>query len=97
MSSLQVDGGATANNLLLQFQSDILGLPILRPACIETTALGAANLAGLAVGCFDSLEDITKHRSMDRTFMPNMATEDRQIKLNGWHRAVGRSLDWMEH
>ncbi len=97
MSSLQVDGGATANNLLLQFQSDILGLPILRPACIETTALGAANLAGLAVGCFDSLEDITKHRSMDRTFMPNMATEDRQIKLNGWHRAVGRSLNWMEH
>ena len=97
MSSLQVDGGATANNLLLQFQADILNLPILRPACIETTALGAANLAGLAVGCFDSLEDIAKHRSMDRTFTANMTEETRKVKLNGWHRAVGRSLDWMEH
>jgi glycerol kinase len=97
MTSLQVDGGATANNLLLQFQADILGLPILRPACIETTALGAANLAGLAVGCFSSMEDIAKHRSMDRTFTPNMADDVRAAKLNGWHRAVGRSLDWMEH
>ncbi len=97
MTSLQVDGGATANNLLLQFQADILGLPILRPACIETTALGAANLAGLAVGCFSSLEDIAKHRHMDRTFTPAMDEQARQTKLNGWHRAVGRSLDWLEH
>jgi len=97
MSALQVDGGASANNLLLQFQADILDLPILRPACIETTALGAANLAGLAVGCFASMEDIAKHRRMDRTFTPNMAAEVRTEKLNGWHRAVGRSLDWMEH
>jgi len=97
MTSLQVDGGATANNLLLQFQADILGLPILRPACIETTALGAANLAGLAVGCFSSMEDIAKHRRMDRTFTPDMADNIRAAKLKGWHRAVGRSLDWMEH
>ena len=97
MTALQVDGGATANNLLLQFQADILNLPILRPACIETTALGAANLAGLAVGCFSSMEDIAKHRSMDRTFTPNMADDIRTTKLNGWHRAVGRSMDWMEH
>lgn len=97
MTALQVDGGATANNLLLQFQSDILNLPILRPACIETTALGAANLAGLAVGCFDSMEDIAKHRRMDCTFTPDMAEEVRTAKLAGWHRAVGRSLDWMEH
>lgn len=97
MSALQVDGGASANNLLLQFQADILDLPILRPACIETTALGAANLAGLAVGCFASPEDIAKHRRMDCTFTPSMAAEVRTEKLNGWHRAVGRSLDWMEH
>lgn len=97
MTSLKVDGGASANNLLLQFQADILNFPILRPGCVETTALGAANLAGLAVGCFSSTEDIIKHRRIDREFLPQMDSEERSRKLRGWHKAVNRTLDWAEH
>ena len=97
MTSLKVDGGASANNLLLQFQADILNFPILRPGCVETTALGAANLAGLAVGCFSSTEDIIKHRRIDREFLPQMDSEERLRKLRGWNKAVNRALDWAEH
>lgn len=94
ITSLKVDGGASANNLLLQFQSDILDLPIIRPMCVETTALGAANLAGLATGVFESTEQISKIWKTDRIFEPQMDLANRNAKLNGWHRAVERSLGW---
>lgn len=92
MVSLKVDGGASANDLLLEFQSDILDLPIIRPSCIETTALGAANLAGLAVGCFESLDEISKIWNVDRIFKPSMKLAERNEKLNGWKISVGRAL-----
>ena len=92
--ALRVDGGACANNLLLQMQSDLSALPILRPACIETTALGAANLAGLAVGVFDSLEEIAANVAIERTFTPVMGDAERERKLLDWHRAVQRAQQW---
>ena len=94
LSSLRVDGGASANNLLLQFQSDILGLPLLRPACVETTAWGAATLAGLAVGFYSGTQDLLREWQIDRTFEPQMDSEARRLLLSGWHRAVDRSLRW---
>ena len=94
--ALRVDGGASANNLLLQMQSDFSALPILRPACIETTALGAANLAGLAVGVFADLDDIQKNIATERTFTPTLPEEQRRHRLRDWHRAVERSLKWVE-
>jgi glycerol kinase len=96
LESLKVDGGASANNLLLQFQSDILNLPIIRPQCIETTALGAANLAGLAAGVFGTTDEIKKHWNIDRKFTPMMDEELRKEKIHGWIRAVGRSMQWIE-
>ena len=92
--ALRVDGGASANNLLLQLQSDFSALPILRPACIETTALGAANLAGLAVGVFASLEEIQANIATERTFTPAMEEAERTRRLADWHRAVERALHW---
>ena len=92
--ALRVDGGACANNLLLQMQSDLLGLPILRPACIETTALGAANLAGLGVGVFGSLSEIAANVATERTFTPAMRENERAKRLADWHRAVERSRRW---
>jgi glycerol kinase len=92
--ALRVDGGACANNLLLQMQSDFSNLPILRPACIETTALGAATLAGLAVGVFGSLSEIAANVAVERTFTPTMGDAAREKKLLDWHRAVQRSLQW---
>ena len=92
--ALRVDGGACANNLLLQMQSDFSALPIVRPACIETTALGAANLAGLAVGVFGSLEEIAENVAVERTFTPDMADAAREKKLLDWHRAVQRAREW---
>lgn len=94
LSALAVDGGASANNLLLQFQADVLGKPILRPSCIETTALGAANLAGLATGAFASTDEIAASRSIERTFDPAVSDAEREKLLGGWHRAVERSLGW---
>lgn len=97
LTSLKVDGGASANNLLLQFQSDILNLPIIRPSCVETTALGAANMAGLERGFFSSTDEIARIWSIDRKFSPEMSHEERSQKLRGWSRAVGRSLNWIEN
>ena len=94
LKSLKVDGGASANNLLLGFQSDILNLPIIRPRCIETTALGAANLAGLAAGAYSSLEEIKERWQVDREFSPSMSHEVREEKLRGWRRAVERAMGW---
>ena len=94
--ALRVDGGASANNFLLQFQADILGTDLVRPRCIETTALGAANLAGLAVGVYASLEEIRSVWNCDRSFSPTITDALRKEKLEGWHRAIGRSLEWIE-
>ena len=94
ISSLKVDGGASANNLLMQFQSDILGVDIERPSCVETTALGAAYLCALSLGLYKSVEDIRDNRSIDKIFSPNQTNEWREEKTNTWRRAVERTLGW---
>ena len=91
---LKVDGGAVANNLLMQFQADILGVPVDRPKIIETTALGAAYLAGLAVGVWKSKEDLVSTWQLETRFEPSMATEDSAKLYKGWQKAVKRSMDW---
>lgn len=92
LNALKVDGGASANNFLLQFQADILGCDVYRPVCIETTSLGAAYLAGLATGYWQSEEDIVSNWQVDRVFKSNMTDEVRAKLLNGWHEAVERTL-----
>jgi len=94
LGGLRVDGGASANNFLMQFQSDILGVPVDRPKVIETTALGAALLAGLGVGLWKSESDLERVRRTDRVFRPRMAPEQREALYQGWRRAVAavRSL-----
>lgn len=96
LAALKVDGGACANNLLMQFQADIINAPVLRPVCIETTAMGASYLAGLAVGYWDSKADVVANWAVSREFKPQMSDEERAEKLKGWKRAVGRSLKWIE-
>lgn len=96
LKSLKVDGGASNNNFLMQFQSDILNVKIDRPKIVETTALGAAYLAGLAVGFFKSKEDIKKRWVCDREFEPKMSEEVREKSYKDWKRAVERSLAWEE-
>ena len=96
LNELNVDGGASANNFLMQFQSDIVGRTILRPVIRETTALGAAYLAGLAVGFWDGLEEIKKAREIARVFNPAMEEEQRAKLLGGWHKAVERAKQWEE-
>ena len=97
MHSLKVDGGAAANNLLMKFQSDILNLPIVRPALVETTAYGAANMAALTVGLYSSFDEIKTANKVDRTFEPSMASEDRTEKLRLWHRAIKKSEGWADN
>ncbi len=94
VTELAVDGGASANNLLLGFQSDILGLPIERPECIETTALGAAYLCGLSTGVYSSLSEIKKNRKTERVFTPRADDEWRKVHLDEWRKAVKRCLNW---
>ncbi|MBW9157197.1 glycerol kinase GlpK [Clostridium tagluense] len=91
LKALKVDGGACANNFLMQFQSDILGVQVDRPEVIETTALGAAYLAGLAVGYWKSKGEVAENWAISRTFTPNMTVEKREDLLKGWHTAVKRS------
>ena len=93
---LRVDGGASANNLLLSMQSDILGCEIERPRCVETTALGAAFLCGLSTGFYTSLDSIKEYRSIDKVFVTSKDEEWREQKLKVWHKAVSRSLEWKE-
>ena len=88
LTSLKVDGGASANNFLMQFQSDILGIDVYRPECIETTALGAAYLAGLAAGFWKSKEEIQKNWKLGHSFKPSMTEENKTLLLRGWHLAV---------
>ena len=94
LSALKVDGGASANNFLMQTQADMITVPVERPKCVETTAMGAAYLAGLAVGYWDSMDEIRKTRAVDRVFMPMLAEEMRQKKLRGWERAVKYAYGW---
>jgi glycerol kinase len=94
LTELKVDGGASANNLLMQFQSDLLNVPVMRPRVQETTALGAAYLAGLAVGYWGGLDDIAKNWQLDREFQPAMSHDDRAALRKRWSRAIERSLDW---
>ena len=96
LSVLRVDGGASVSNFLMQFQSDMIRKPIDRPKMVETTAFGAAFLAGLAVGVWNSMEDITKIRQSDRVFEPVMDAEKAKEQHNAWLRAVERSLKWIE-
>ena len=91
---LRVDGGATANDLMMQFQADLLGVPVVRPKVTETTALGAAYLAGLAVGFWSSLDEVAANWQVDRRFEPRMGRELAAARLRRWQRAVERSRDW---
>ena len=93
---LRVDGGAAANDLLLQLQADVLGVPVERPVVTETTALGAAYLAGLAVGYWDGLDDIESNWALERRFEPSMSADRRRSMLHDWHRAVDRARGWIE-
>ena len=94
VTSLKVDGGATRDNLLLQFQSDISDVPVTRPENVETTALGAAYLAGLAVGYYESPDEVLRNWRFGEVFKPSMPDEEREKKLRGWHKAVERAKDW---
>jgi len=94
LKELRVDGGMVANNFLMQFQADILGVRVERPVVAETTALGAAYLAGLAVGYWDGLEDVTRNWAVDRVFEPSMSETKRSRLYRGWQRAVERARDW---
>lgn len=96
IAELKVDGGASANDFLMQFQSDIVGTDVYRPRCIETTALGAAYLAGLAVGYWSSIEDVKNNWAVDRVFTPGMEEERRVKLIRGWHKAVKCALAWAE-
>lgn len=94
LSSLKVDGGASANNFLMQIQSDIINAPVNRPQCVETTAMGAAYLAGLAVGYWKDKQDVIRNWKIDSTFSPAIGEEERKIRLRGWNKAVKYAYGW---
>ena len=94
LPELRVDGGAAANDLLMQIQADILGREVVRPAVTETTALGAAYLAGLAVGCWKGQDELTGKWRVDRRFEPRMDASQRDELYQGWKRAVERAKGW---
>src|SRR5687768_18307287 len=97
LKELKVDGGAVVNDDLMQFQADILGVAVERPQVAETTALGAAYLAGLAVGFWKDTGDVTRNWALDREFAPAMAAAERDRLHRGWQKAVSRSRDFAEH
>jgi len=90
LATLRVDGGASANDLLMQFQADLLGVPVERPIIVETTAMGAATLAGLAVGFWRSPSELGRARKLDRRFRPRMKADRREALYRGWRAAVAR-------
>ena len=94
LSALKVDGGAAANNYLMQSQSDICSAPVLRPKCVETTAMGAAYLAGLAVGYWADTDEIRQNWAVERTFSPEITEEDRTKRIKGWKKAVRCTVGW---
>ena len=95
-TELRVDGGAVANNLLMQFQSDLFDFKVIRPKTLETTALGAAYLAGLAIGYWDSVDELQKQWTIDREFSPKMPSETVTELVKNWNKAVGRAGNWIE-
>ena len=97
LNSLKVDGGASANNFLMQFQSDITDTEICRPACLETTAMGAASLAGLAVGVWKDKEELNHHHAIEHTFQPSIGTKKRRELVEGFEKAVERAKGWAEN
>lgn len=94
LAALKVDGGACANNYLMQTQADIINAPVMRPTCVETTAMGAAYLAGLAVGYWSSKEDVIKNWAIDKTFEPDIEASEREERVKGWSKAVKCSYGW---
>ncbi|MFI3177588.1 MAG: glycerol kinase GlpK [Eubacteriales bacterium] len=94
LTTLKVDGGASENNFLMQSQADMIGAPVMRPQCIETTALGAAYLAGLAVGYWSDKEEISMNSRVHATFEPNITSEERDKKIKGWKKAVRYAFHW---
>mgnify|MGYP001557478826 CR=1 FL=1 len=96
LQELKADGGAAANNFIMQFQADILNTPVIRPKLLETTALGAAMLAGLATGFWQDTKDIGNHQEIDRIFKPEITDENRNSLYTGWRRAVERSQGWIQ-
>jgi glycerol kinase len=94
LAELRVDGGAAANDLLMQIQADVLGVPVVRPRVVETTALGAAYLAGLATGYWRSDDDIRRNWQVDRRFEPAMSRDRAQALREGWDKAVARAKGW---
>ena len=94
LAALKVDGGASANNFLMQTQADIIHAPVNRPVCVETTAMGAAYLAGLAAGYWKNTDEIVKNWAVDRTFTPAITEEDRLARIKGWNKAVRYAYGW---
>jgi glycerol kinase len=94
LKELRVDGGAARNNMLMQFQADILGVPVVRPEVTETTALGTAYLAGLGVGFWSTQDEIAAQWRMERCFEPQMSVTNREEKLGVWTRAIDRAKAW---
>ena len=94
LAALKVDGGASANNYLMQTQADMIDAPVQRPRCVETTAMGAAYLAGLAVGYWQSKEDVIRNWAIDRTFQPSIDAAEREARIAGWNRAVKCAYGW---
>jgi len=96
LQSLKVDGGMVTNELLMQFQADMLNVPVIRPKVTETTALGAAYAAGLAVGFWPDLESLRRNWTVDKTWLPDMPQEERQTKYGEWKKAVEKTFGWVE-
>ena len=94
LAALKVDGGASANDFLMQTQANIINAPVNRPQCVETTAMGAAYLAGLAVGYWESKEDVIKNWAIDKTFEPKIDDEQRNKMIKGWNKAVKYAYGW---
>ena len=97
LGEIRVDGGASVSDVMMRFQADILHTPVNRPQCVESTALGAAGLAGLAVGVYDSLSEIAAHWRSERVFAPGMPEEERLRLLTGWRKAIKRAMNWEEN
>ena len=97
LAALKVDGGASANDFLMQTQADLIHAPVKRPKCVETTAMGAAYLAGLAVGYWKDKNDVINNWNIDRKFHPEMKEDEREEKLAGWEKAVKYSFGWAKN
>ncbi len=97
LTQLKVDGGASANNYLMQTQSDLSGAPVVRPGCVETTAMGAAYLAGLATGYWKNMEEICQNLALDRTFTPEITSQQRNVRVENWKRAVQCAMFWSQN